>query len=203
NHFLGHSVFPSIYLKMREPDKFTKIVNVSYTFSIIIYILTAVCGYLMFGNLAEPEITQNIMSMSNHLQILNQSIVWLVAISLFGKFPLVLDPVNLYIETHYLSKVNKWICPHYDCPLFIRFLSRMLISIIVVLISIKFPNFDRIMELIGSFSLYAVSLIFPCLFYLKLYSNNLRWWEWLINLLIILVCAILAILGTIWAFLQN
>ncbi|RIB05080.1 transmembrane amino acid transporter protein [Gigaspora rosea] len=200
--FAGHSVFPSIYLDMQTPDKYQKAISISYSFSTVVYLLIAVCGYLMFGNMTKPEITQNIMSTPDHLKLLNQFIVWLVAINPFTKIVLELQPVYFYLEIQYQSSsCNLWTRLRNDCFLFIRFLSRMLVTTVVVFFAIKYPQFDRAIELLGSFLFYTISTIIPCMFYLKLYSNNLRWWEWLVNLLIILVCTALAFLGTIWAFL--
>ncbi|CAG8739322.1 41857_t:CDS:2 [Gigaspora margarita] len=64
--YAGHSVFPSIYLNMQTPNKYLKAINISYSFSTVVYLLIAVCGYLMFGNMTKPEITQNIMSTPVH-----------------------------------------------------------------------------------------------------------------------------------------
>ncbi|CAG8827816.1 23132_t:CDS:2, partial [Gigaspora rosea] len=51
----SHSVFPSIYLDMQTPDKYQKAISISYSFSTVVYLLIAVCGYLMFGNMTKPE----------------------------------------------------------------------------------------------------------------------------------------------------
>ncbi|CAG8790831.1 5612_t:CDS:2, partial [Dentiscutata erythropus] len=141
--FSGHSIFPSIYLNMKTPSKYLKAINISYTISTVVYLLIAVCGYLMFGNLTKPEITQNIMSTPNQLILLNQFIVWLVAINPFTKVVLTLDPINLYLEIHYLSKFRKGTYPCYNFFLFIRFLSRTSVSTVIVFIAIMYPDFDR------------------------------------------------------------
>ncbi|KAF0558221.1 Solute carrier family 32 [Gigaspora margarita] len=200
--YSGHPTFPSIYLDMQTPNNFQKAINISYIFGTVIYLSLAVCGYLMFGNLTKPEITQNIVSTPDHLIFLNKFIVWAVAINPFTKIALILNPINLYLETQYQSSpCNLWTHLRNGCYIFIKFLSRTFVLTAVVFIAIKYPQFDRALELIGSFLFYAIAIIFPSMFYLKLYSNSLSWWEWLVNLLLILVCTVLAILGTIWAFL--
>ncbi|CAG8835081.1 11717_t:CDS:2, partial [Racocetra persica] len=86
------------YLNMKEPNKYPKVVNVSFTFCAVVYILIAVCGYLMYGNQAMSEITQNIDSTRDNLELLNQLLMWLIAIPPFGKFALNLSAINLHIE---------------------------------------------------------------------------------------------------------
>ncbi|RIB05081.1 transmembrane amino acid transporter protein, partial [Gigaspora rosea] len=94
--YSGHPAFPPIYLNMQTPNKYPKAINISYTFGTVIYLSLAVCGYLMFGNLAKPEITQNIMSTPDNLIFLNKLIVWAIAINPFTKIGLILNPINLY-----------------------------------------------------------------------------------------------------------
>ncbi|KAF0558226.1 Solute carrier family 32 [Gigaspora margarita] len=57
--YAGHSVFPSIYLDMQTPNTYLKAINISYSFSTVVYLLIAVCGYLMFGNMTKPEVRLN------------------------------------------------------------------------------------------------------------------------------------------------
>ncbi|CAG8759425.1 3558_t:CDS:2, partial [Racocetra persica] len=51
--------------------------------------------------------------------------------------------------------------PHAGCFIFIRFLSRTIISTAIVLIAIVFPNFEKLIELLGSFLFYNLSAAFP------------------------------------------
>ncbi|RIB05078.1 hypothetical protein C2G38_2119224 [Gigaspora rosea] len=62
----------------------------------------------MFKNMIKPEITQNIMSTPDHLKLLNQFIVRLVAINPFTKIVLELHPVNFYLEIQYQSKFMQF-----------------------------------------------------------------------------------------------
>ncbi|CAG8655365.1 7577_t:CDS:2, partial [Gigaspora margarita] len=96
-------IFPSIYLNMKSPDKYPTVVNISFAISTMVYLLLGVCGYMMFGNQTKPEITQNIKSTSYVLKILNQFIIWLVALSPFTKFALFINPVNMFLELEYRS----------------------------------------------------------------------------------------------------
>ncbi|CAG8472821.1 8472_t:CDS:2 [Gigaspora rosea] len=157
--YAGHATFPSIYLNMKSPDKYPTVVNISFAISTVIYILLGVCGYIMFGNQTKPEF-----------------VIWLVAVSPFTKFALFINPVNMFLELEYRSGPCKGVSTYDYCFFFIRFLSRTLISTLIVFIAIVYPNFDKAMELIGSLLFYTISAIFP-------------------------LCTILSILGTIWSFL--
>ena len=47
--FSGHAVMPSLARDMRDPARFDSMINISYLVSFALYLLMAVCGYLMYG----------------------------------------------------------------------------------------------------------------------------------------------------------
>lgn len=80
---------------------------------------------------------------------------------------------------------------------------RILIVAAIALIAIVFPSFDRIMALMGSALCFTVCIILPLAFYLKIFGNEISPSERIVNWLLLILSSILAIVGTIWAFLPQ
>lgn len=56
--FAGHAVFPTIYRDMQRPQRFTKMVNVTYLITAIIYFSVGFSGYRMFGSATMQEVSK-------------------------------------------------------------------------------------------------------------------------------------------------
>jgi amino acid permease len=54
--FSGHSVFPNLYRDMARPSRYSSLVNWTYLIIIILYILIASLGYIMFGVAIREEV---------------------------------------------------------------------------------------------------------------------------------------------------
>jgi len=61
NHYviIGHAVFPTVYKDMQNPKQYPRMVNITYALTSFVYLLLAVCGYLMFGNNTMQEVIFN------------------------------------------------------------------------------------------------------------------------------------------------
>ncbi|CAG8446973.1 5594_t:CDS:2 [Ambispora gerdemannii] len=201
--FTGHAVFPTVYRDMENPKEYPRMVNLTYAMTTIVYLAMAVCGYLMFGNTTMQEITQNIMATPGYNRLLNQMVIWLVAINPIAKYALTLNPINLTLEIYYntIPWIENWSHRGRGRRTALTLFTRILISTIVVIVAIQYPGFDRVMGILGSFFSYTISAIFPCLCHLRLYGREISRREKLLNWTIILVCSCLATLGTTWAFL--
>jgi hypothetical protein len=53
---IGHAVFPTVYRDMQDPRQYPKMVNITYAVTTIVYLLLAMCGYLMFGDTTMQEV---------------------------------------------------------------------------------------------------------------------------------------------------
>lgn len=80
---------------------------------------------------------------------------------------------------------------------------RILIVAVIALIAIVFPSFDRIMALMGSALCFTICIILPLAFHLKIFGNEISPSERIVDWLLLIVSSILAIVGTIWAFLPQ
>ncbi|KNC97552.1 uncharacterized protein SPPG_09433 [Spizellomyces punctatus DAOM BR117] len=157
----GHAVFPNIYRDMKSPVRFARCINVTYLVVSAFYIAIAACGYLMFGNDVLPEITLNLASIPSYNPVLNKLTLWLIAINPVTKYALAVRPVHMAIEnTLHLS------------PPF-HLLARTVLSILILLTSLLFPQFHRLMGLLGSAFSGTVAIVFPLLCYWKLFGGSL------------------------------
>jgi len=198
--FSGHSVFPTIYHNMREPEKFNKMVNITYCFTFIIYFLVAAAGYAMFGENTLPEITQNIAEIPVYSKFFNRLTIWLMVINPITKYGITLIPLDANIEQIYGPLID---CFSSGAREIIRISSRTFVSFLVVFMAIVFPEFHQVLCLLGSLFSMIICVIFPCLCYNVLYKGRLSFSESLINKTIIAVSSVIAIIGTVWAFIPN
>jgi vesicular inhibitory amino acid transporter len=72
-----------------------------------------------------------------------------------------------------------------------------------VIISIVFPAFDSIMAFMGSTLCFTICVILPLMFYLKIFGKEVSLRERLLDYFLIAVCSVLAIVGTVFAFLPK
>lgn len=54
--FGGHELIPNLVRDMAEPKKADKVMHISYAISMIVYIVVAVVGYLMYGTNVSDEV---------------------------------------------------------------------------------------------------------------------------------------------------
>ena len=84
----AHSVFPSIYKDMRHPEKYTKSLWYTYSFTSGLDFTMAIVGLLMFGDYIQDEVTSNILLTPGYPKFLSVFIVVLIAIIPHTKVPL-------------------------------------------------------------------------------------------------------------------
>ena len=80
---------------------------------------------------------------------------------------------------------------------------RVLVIIIMVIIAILVPSFDRIMAFLGSALCFTICIILPLSFYLKIFGKEVPLWERIMDYCLLFVCSIMAVVGTVWAFLPK
>ncbi|PGH05967.1 hypothetical protein AJ79_06656 [Helicocarpus griseus UAMH5409] len=212
----GHGVFPNIYRDMRHPHKYGESLWVTYIFTFSLDLAMAVAGWLMFGPGIKDEVTSNILLTSGYPNWLSVCIVAFIAIIPLTKIPLSCRPLVSTIESlcnihpiqtpstsNYHHK-NHTSHPHHS--LFrttLQFSTRILTICIITFIAIIFPYFDRIMALIGSSLCITICIVFPIAFYLKIFGERVPLKERVLDWVLLTVCSVMAVVGTIWAFLPK
>lgn len=82
-------------------------------------------------------------------------------------------------------------------------LIRILVVVVIVLMAIVFPSFDRIMALMGSALCFTICIILPLAFYLKIFGKEISLSERVADWFLLIISSVLAIIGTVWAFLPQ
>ena len=126
-------------------------------------------GYSMFGDELQSQITLNLPREvpASHFAI------WVTLVNPFAKYAITLTPVAVALEEllpHSMAGSSKGL----------RFwgtILRTLIVISTVIVALSVPFFGLLMALIGSFLSASVSIILPCLCYLKIYRLQLSLYE--------------------------
>mmetsp|Transcript_4332 Transcript_4332/g.6463 ORF Transcript_4332/g.6463 Transcript_4332/m.6463 type:complete len:521 (-) Transcript_4332:36-1598(-) len=166
--YAGHSVFPSIYREMAEPEQYGLMVDLSYVTVGIAYTVTMVVGYLMYGLDVENEVQLNLAVGDPGGLVL--AILWLIVIIPLTKYALIANPVNLTVENLVMGdvSVHDLTCKQEA----IRIVIRTGTAVLVLFIAVVYSEFDSVMALLGAFFSFTVSVLFPVACALKLYNND-------------------------------
>lgn len=80
---------------------------------------------------------------------------------------------------------------------------RVLTLAVIILLAILVPSFDTIMAFMGSAMAFSICIVLPLAFHLKLFGKELDVRERVMNWILMVVCAIMAVVGTVWVFLPK
>ncbi|KAI0166283.1 transmembrane amino acid transporter [Xylariaceae sp. FL1272] len=205
----GHSVFPNIYRDMRHPHKYTKAVNYTFSFTLVVDASVAVVGLLMFGDGVRDEITANILETTGYPHVLNVLLVIFIAIIPLTKVPLNAQPIITTAEV--LFGLRQQVVAEESSLVGLSSTSRGLLKaavrIVVLLtflaISILIPAFDSIMAFMGSALCFTICVTLPLAFYLKLFGREISFSERALCWSVMLISCTISIVGTVWAFLPR
>ncbi|KAK4218155.1 transmembrane amino acid transporter protein-domain-containing protein [Rhypophila decipiens] len=199
----GHGVFPNIYRDMRHPYRYGQALKITFSFTYLLDATTAVAGLLMFGDEVRDEITSNILMEASYPHVLTFFMCMFVAIIPLTKIPLNARPIVATIEVLLgLHQVSEDTGVNY-----FRSVMKVIVKIatifVFLLISILFPAFDSIMAFMGSALCFQICVVLPIAFYLKLFGSHIPAGERMMQWCILVVCCILSVVGTVWAFLPK
>ena len=77
------------------------------------------------------------------------------------------------------------------------------VVILITIIAVLFPSFDRLMALMGSGMCFTICVILPLAFYLKMFGRRISPSERVLDWCLIIICSVMAAIGTVWAFLPK
>ncbi|XP_062111606.1 amino acid transporter AVT1J-like [Humulus lupulus] len=152
--YCGHAVFPTLCNSMKDRSQFSKVLLVCFITSTINYGTMAILGYLMFGNYLKSQVTLNLPIR----KISSQIAIYTALINPLTKYAVIVTPIATAIEEKYSLQRNR--------P--ISILIRTLIVLTTMLVALLVPFFGYVMAFIGAFLSVTVSMMLPCLFYLKI-----------------------------------
>ena len=205
--FGGHGVFPQVYVDMQDRRKFARSIWISYGFTVFVSFCVAIMGYCMFGEGIEAEVTVNLLKTKGYPRILNYLAVLMTGITSLTKIPLCTKSISANVDIWFKLKslgderAAGW---RGFCG---SLLVRLVVNAAVFGIALFFPDFDRIMSLLGASFVFLISAILPLVFYIKIMdksraheiSRSQRIGLHLLNA----VCVAGAIIGTVFALLPR
>ncbi|XP_050217889.1 amino acid transporter AVT1I-like [Mercurialis annua] len=151
--YSAHAVFPTLYKSMQDKTRFSSVLAVCFVTSTVTYGLMAILGYLMFGENLESQITLNLPTK----KISTKIAVFSTLVNPFTKYALIITPIVNAIEDRF----------HLDDRRNLSIAMRTSIVITTIVVAITIPFFAYIMSFIGAIGV-TVSLVLPCLCYLKI-----------------------------------
>lgn len=185
----------------------------------------AVVGWMMFGGAILDEVTANVLMIDQYPRALSLCIIVFIAIIPITKVPL--KWVTLLFRL--IAILTAYSCRplvatvEVLCGLGLRpgmnsddqkglqgivrrfstGIIRILVVVVIVLMAIVFPSFDRIMALMGSALCFTICIILPLAFYLKIFGREMSSSERTLDWILLIISSILATVGTVWAFLPQ
>lgn len=163
----------------------------------------------MFGDGVMTEVTANLLATPGYPRTLSIMMTVFIAIIPLTKVPLNARPIVSTLEvlfgltSHSVSDSPSLTgLSNYTRGAF-RVLIRVFIAILFVIIAVVFPAFDSIMAFMGSTLCFTICVILPLIFYLKIFGKEVSMRERILDWFLIVVCSVLAVVGTVWAFLPK
>ncbi|XP_010241492.1 PREDICTED: vesicular GABA transporter [Nelumbo nucifera] len=185
--FAGHIVFPNIYTAMKDPSKFTKVSIVSFTLVTILYTALAFMGAKLFGPEVKSQIT---LSMPRHL-IITKLALWATILTPMTKYALEFAPFAMQLEQNLPCSLSS------RMKMFIRASVGSLLLLGILVLALLVPYFQHVLGLTGSLVSICISIIFPCVFYTRIYWSQISRSLVVLNLTLILIGSLLAVFGSI------
>lgn len=193
----GHAVFPNLKSDMRHPAKFKKCLVTTYSITATADIATAIIGFVMFGMVVKDEVTKSLLLTEGYPDFVYGTISALMALIPVAKAPLCARPIASVFDV--LMGVSHQDADNGDNkPRFKRFISAfngILVNVLFVAIGIKFPEFDKFIAFLGAGLCFAICLILPCLFYMRICADTIKPWERYVCIVTIVLSSILSVLG--------
>uniref|UniRef100_A0ACD5VH43 Uncharacterized protein n=1 Tax=Avena sativa TaxID=4498 RepID=A0ACD5VH43_AVESA len=181
--FTGHAVFPTIYSSMKNNKHFSQVLLFSSVLCSLNYGITAVLGYLIYGDDVQSQVTLNLPSGRLYTKVA----IVMTLINPLAKYALLVAPITSAIEERFLLVGSA--------PARVAVSTTVLVSTVAVASVV--PFFGYLMSFIGSFLSVMATVMFPCLCYLKIYkAQGIRRIEVAAILGILLLGAFVAVTGT-------
>jgi vesicular inhibitory amino acid transporter len=155
--FTGHAVFPTIYSSMKNNKHFSRVLLISSVLCSVNYGLTAVLGYMIYGDGVQSQVTLNLPSGKLYTKVA----ILTTIINPLAKYALLAVPITAAIE-------EKFSLPAGSGPARVSISTVVVVSTAVVASTV--PFFGYLMSFIGSFLSVMATVIFPCLCFLKIYK---------------------------------
>ncbi|KAH8556153.1 transmembrane amino acid transporter protein-domain-containing protein [Umbelopsis sp. PMI_123] len=158
--FAGNMVYPNVERSMKHPQQWNKAVDLGLSSCSVMYFLTAIPGYYIYGTTATSPIYNSLLQQGARMasQIIITVHVLLAVPILIASLSLDFEAIFNITQTR-RGKTGEFV---------MRAILRIIIMVVVCVVAIYVPYFGDLLSLIGSFSNCLLVFTFPVVCYLKL-----------------------------------
>ncbi|OWM70213.1 hypothetical protein CDL15_Pgr026063 [Punica granatum] len=179
--FSGHAVFPNIYTSMAKPSQFPLVLLASFGICTLLYLGSAVMGYLMFADSTKSQYTLNMPQSLMATKIA----VWTTVYN--STYALTMSPVALSLEELLPSNHNSRV--YAICIRTMLVISSLVVGLVV-------PFFGLVMSLIGSLLTMLITFILPCACFLSILRGKVTYSQGALCGIIIIIGVTSSAFGT-------
>ncbi|KAF7723773.1 hypothetical protein EC973_001686 [Apophysomyces ossiformis] len=158
--FGGNVVYPHVEASMKKPKQWPKVLAFGLSTCALMYFLTAVPNYAIFGNQVQSPVYNSIPPGAARIVA-----IILMTIHVLTASPILVTSFSLDVEdmcSITVERFGKW------KEFLIRAVLRTAVMVFVGVVACVVPHFDLLMSLIGAFANCALIFLFPILFYFRL-----------------------------------
>uniref|UniRef100_A0ACD6A6P7 Uncharacterized protein n=1 Tax=Avena sativa TaxID=4498 RepID=A0ACD6A6P7_AVESA len=184
--YAGHIVFPNIYTAMKDPSSFTKVSVTSFSLVTVLYTALAFVGASLFGPAVNSQVT---LSMPPRL-VFTRVALWATVLTPVTKYALEFAPFAIQLEHHLPATMEP------RARVIIRGTIGSAGLLLILALALSVPYFQYVLSLTGSLISVAISVIFPCAFYLKIRWGRVSRPVVVLNAAMIALGFVLAVVGT-------
>lgn len=179
---------------MRHPEKFKTVINFAYIAMTVLKIGVGAFGYLTFSDSVSDMVSNN-LPLGPYRITVNIVVTVLsfmgYSLPMFAVFDMIEKSVPRYLTARFLSQDGSR--PSVPCVVLLR----LMLTSLTILMAVVVPHFTLFAAFIGSGTGTAIALIFPCVFYLKIFFWELKWQEIILNVFIVCFGVLMAVCGII------
>uniref|UniRef100_A0A0E0F4X3 Amino acid transporter transmembrane domain-containing protein n=1 Tax=Oryza meridionalis TaxID=40149 RepID=A0A0E0F4X3_9ORYZ len=184
--YAGHIVFPNIHAAMKDPSAFTRVSVASFAVVTALYTALAFVGASMFGPGVSSQIT---LSMPPGLAV-TRIALWATVLTPVTKYALEFAPFAIQLERHMPAAMSP------RARTLVRGGVGSAALLLILALALSVPYFQYVLSLTGSLVSVAISIIFPCAFYLKIRWGRVSRPAVALNAAMIAAGVVLAVVGT-------
>ncbi|KAJ4888188.1 Aa_trans domain-containing protein [Raphanus sativus] len=181
----AHPVLPTLYNSMKSKHQFNNVLLISFILCTIGYTSMAVLGYLMYGSNTLSQITLNLPTHKTSSKVA----IYTTLVNPIAKYALMITPT--------VNTIKDWFPSRYAKKTYLHLLISTLCIASSVVIAETLPFFGYMMSLVGALLSVTVSILLPCLCYLKISGSFKKFGFETIMLFVMVAMSVpIGVLGT-------
>ena len=179
---------------MRHPEKFNTVINYAYIAMTVLKIGVGAFGYLTFSDGVSDMVSNNLPLGPYRITV--NIVVTVLSFSgyslpMFAVFDMVEKSAPRYLTARFLNEDGSR--PSRPCVVLLR----LMLTSLTILMAVLVPHFTLFAAFIGSGTGTAIALIFPSIFYVRIFYWELKWHEIVLNVFIVCFGVLMAACGII------